>query len=257
MKPGLMQSFGVTDRGTVRPINEDRYVADEDLGLLVVADGMGGHQAGEVASQAAVEAIVTFIRRTADDGECTWPFGIDPTLTFNGNRLRTAIAIANRRVFRLSESQDEFTGMGTTIASALFAEGRAVVGHAGDSRVYHWSGGRLVRLTADDTWAASLLATHTADAESIKHHPMRNVLTNVVGVREDATIHLQEYALEPGDVLLLSSDGLHGSIDDEAIAAVLQRHPLPDVPAVLVKLALDNGSRDNVTALVGRYTGGA
>ena len=193
MKPRLMQSFGVTDRGTVRPINEDQFVADEELGLLVVADGMGGHQAGEVASQAAVEAIVTFIRRTADDGECTWPFGIDPTLTFDGNRLRTAIAIANRRVFRLSESQDEFTGMGTTIASALLAEGRAIVGHAGDSRVYHWSGGRLVRLTADDTWAASLLATRTADAESVKHHPMRNVLTNVVGVREDATVHLQEY----------------------------------------------------------------
>jgi protein phosphatase len=252
-----MQCFGVTDRGAVRPINEDRYAVDEDLGLLVVADGMGGHQAGEVASQTAVESIVTFIRRTADDGECTWPFGIDPTLTFNGNRLRTSIAIANRRVFRLSESQDDFTGMGTTIASALFDEGRAVVGHAGDSRVYHWSGGRLVRLTADDTWAASLLATHTADAESIKHHPMRNVLTNVVGVREDATIHLQEYSLEPGDLILLTTDGVHGSLDDEAIVKILQGHALEDVPGALVRAALDAGSRDNVTAVVARYTGGA
>lgn len=252
MKPRSIVSVGVTDRGTVRPINEDQFVADEDLGLLVVADGMGGHQAGEVASQAAVESIVAFIRRTAEDGECTWPFGIDPTLSFDGNRLRTAIALANRRVFRLSESQDDYTGMGTTVASALVADSRAVIGHAGDSRVYLWSAGRLIRLTSDDTWAASLIASRSADAESVKRHPMRNVLTNVVGVREENTIHLQEIELQPDDVLLLSSDGLHGTLEDAEIQRVLQETPFAEVAGRLVKAALAAGSRDNVTAVVAR-----
>lgn len=256
MKRARMESIGVTDKGTVRPINEDQFVVDEELGLLVVADGMGGHQAGEVASQTAVEVIVTFVRRTAEDGECTWPFGIDPALSFDGNRLRTAIALANRRVFRLSESQDDYTGMGTTVASAILREGRAIIGHAGDSRVYLWSTGRLIRLTSDDTWAASLIANRSADPESIKHHPMRNVLTNVVGVREEVAIHLQEIELQVGDVLLLSSDGMHGVLEDGEIMRVLSDTPFPEIPGALVQAALAAGSRDNVTAVVARYLGG-
>ena len=256
MEHRLVQSFGVSDRGSVRPINEDRFVADDELGLYVVADGMGGHQAGEVASQSAVETITAFVRRTAEDGECTWPFGIDPTLSFNGNRLRTAIALANRRVFRLSESQDDYTGMGTTVASALVTGGRAVVGHVGDSRVYLHSNGRFLRLTSDDTWAASLLATRSADPEAIRHHPMRNVLTNVVGVREDTTIHLQEFDITPGDLLLLSSDGLHGTVEDDAIVRYLQGEDLETAAQALLKHAIDVGSRDNVTVLLVRYTGG-
>ncbi len=255
MQRTRVESYGVTDKGTVRPINEDQFVIEDDLGLLVVADGMGGHQAGEVASQTAVEVIVTFVRRTAEDGECTWPFGIDPAISFDGNRLRTAIALANRRVFRLSESQDGYTGMGTTVAGALLGERRAVIGHVGDSRVYLWSAGRLVRLTNDDTWAASLIANRSADPESIKHHPMRNVLTNVVGVREDVAVHLSEIDLQEGDALLLSSDGVHGVLDDADILRVLGETPFAEVPGALVKAALDAGSRDNVTAVLARYRG--
>lgn len=256
MNRARIECYGVTDKGSVRTINEDQFVADDELGLLVVADGMGGHQAGEVASGAAVEAIVAFVRRTAEDGECTWPFGIDPSLSFDGNRLRTAIALANRRVFRLSESQDDYTGMGTTVACAILREGSAVVGHAGDSRVYLWSDGQLVRLTSDDTWAATLIANRSADPETIKHHPMRNVLTNVVGVREEVTVHLQEVEIHPGDLVLISSDGVHGVVEDGEIQRLLQDVPLAQLPGTLVQAALKAGSRDNVTVVAARYLGG-
>jgi hypothetical protein len=166
---------------------------DEALGLLIVADGMGGHAAGEVASRLAVEAVTSFIRRTSEDQEHSWPYGIDSDLSFNANRLRTAVHLANRRVFREAENHDDYTGMGTTIVAALVANGTMSIAHVGDSRMYLAGNGQLVQLTRDDSWAATVLGQSPLNgAAPTEQHPMRHVLTNVLGARDNTEIHMQE-----------------------------------------------------------------
>jgi len=247
-----MKSSAVSDVGRVRKSNEDSWALDDGLGLYVVADGMGGHLAGEVASRLAVEAIVGFISRTHDTEEVSWPYGIDTRLSLSGNRLRTAVQLANRRVFRAAEEHDDYTGMGTTVVSALLFDGSVVVGHVGDSRLYIWSDGLLDQITQDDSWVTTMVAQSPGDSvPDMAKHPMRHVLTNVLGAREPTDIHIVERPVVPGDSLLLSSDGLHGVLSAEVMAGMLGRGLAPDVLAQdLVRAALEAGSRDNVTALV-------
>jgi protein phosphatase len=251
----MVLAQAVSDAGPVRKNNEDAWAVENDLQLYVIADGMGGHSAGEVASRLAVEAVVGFIRRSHEDTDVSWPYGIDPTLSLQANRLRTAINLANRRVFRAAESHDDYTGMGTTVVAALITRDRLIVGSVGDSRVYLLNNGALVQLTQDDTWAATMLADHGAgDPAALAHHPMRHVLTNVLGARDTTTVHMSEHALATGDTVMLCSDGLYGVVDHASLLALMQQ--AGDSGAIadrLVKTAIENGTRDNITALVVRY----
>jgi protein phosphatase len=244
----------VTDTGRVRKVNEDRFVSDPELRLFAVADGMGGHQAGEVASELAIEAITSFIKLSVSDEDLTWPYGIDPTLSFDGNRLRTAICLANRRVFRAAETSDDYAGMGTTLVGVLVDGAQLAIGSVGDSRIYLLTRGTLEQLTVDDSWAATILAQDpTLNPEEIAQHPMRNVLTNVLGARETVNVHVMERTLHAGDTLLLCSDGLHGVLSPATLQQTLGRNDFDGIPETLVDLALTQGTRDNVTALVVRY----
>jgi protein phosphatase len=251
----VVQACGVSDVGRVRRTNEDSFVSDPDVRLFAVADGMGGHGAGDVASRLAIEAVTTFIRRSAAETDLSWPYGIDRALSLDANRLRTAIHLANRRIFRASEGNDDYSGMGTTIVGVLVIGSHLSVGHVGDSRVYLVSNGVIEQLTHDDSWAAAVLARDTRLTPSdIANHPMRHVLTSVLGVREQVDIHVGEREIQPGDMLLLSSDGLHGVLDADAIRSTMLA--APDVATAarqLVVTAIERGSRDNVTALVIRY----
>jgi len=244
-------AFGLSDKGRVRKINEDAFVCAEDLHLYVVADGMGGHAAGEVASRLAIEAIVGFVRRTVEGAEFSWPYGIDPNLSFDGNRLRTAIHLANRRVFRAAEEHDDYMGMGTTVVAALLAGSKLVVGHVGDSRLYVMANGELQQHTKDDSWAATILADQVgADRAALASHPMRNVLTNVLGARDHVDVHLTECPVTNGDIILLCTDGLHGVVDADTLKSVLEKTPDVDQAArTLITTALDAGGRDNVTVV--------
>ena len=218
---------------------------------------MGGHSAGEIASSLAVETIVSFIRRSEDDAEFSWPYGVDSNLSFCANRLRTAIHLANRRVFREAERHDEYTGMGTTVVGALISGSRMAVGNAGDSRLYLFRDGTLTRLTDDDTWEATVPVGDAAQEPTrAPARPMRHVLTSVLGARDHIDIHMNEYDLRGDDVILLCSDGLHGVVDDHAISEVLGGDIAPAslVPR-LIQLALTGGTRDNVTAVLARYEG--
>ena len=132
----MLQACAVTDIGPVRKTNEDSFVSDPEVRLFAVADGMGGHDAGEVASRLAIEAISGFIQRSARDTDFSWPYGLDGKLSYDGNRLRTAIHLANRRIFRAAESNDDYSGMGTTIVGLLTSESNMAIGHVGDSRLY-------------------------------------------------------------------------------------------------------------------------
>jgi serine/threonine protein phosphatase PrpC len=252
----VIDAHGLSDRGPVRKSNEDCFISDPTLKLFVVADGMGGHSAGEVASNLAVETIEGFIRRTEEDGEFSWPYGIEPSLSFPANRLRTAVHLANRRVFRAAERYDEYTGMGTTVVGALISGTRMAVANAGDSRLYLVTGGRLTQLTRDDTWAATVLASQGGSGGAVPHESMRRVLTNVLGAREQTDVRMTEHDLASGDAILLCSDGLHSVLDDHAIEAVLVAGGSPsEVVGHLIKTALASGARDNITAVLARYQG--
>lgn len=253
----MVRAYGLSDRGTVRETNEDSFIIDEGLQLFVVADGMGGHNAGEVASRLAVEAIAGFIRRSGHDADFTWPCGIDPTLSFDGNRLRTAVHLANRRVFRAAESSDDYSGMGTTVASVLVSGRRIVVGNVGDSHVYTLTDGTLRQITRDDSWTAALLAQEGGtDVGALADHPLRNVLTKVLGASEQTEIHITEEDLELGEVFLICSDGLHGVVDDDTLGGLMSdAADLQALARTLLETAAARGSRDNITALVARYDG--
>jgi protein phosphatase len=250
----VLHACGVSDAGNVRKTNEDGFVADLELKLFAVADGMGGHRAGEVASRLALEAITTFISRSAKDTEFTWPYGIDDTLSFDGNRLRTAIHLANRRVFRAAETSDDYSGMGTTIASVLVNGSRLAIGYVGDSRLYLFAGGVLQQLTNDDSWAAAILANDpNLSADELARHPLRNVLTSALGARDRVEVHVSERALISGDVLMLCTDGLHGVVGHDRLQEILRNPDVEGTAQALVTTAIEAGSRDNVTALVLRY----
>jgi protein phosphatase len=252
----MPSGVGLSDSGPVRKGNEDAFACISELGLFVVADGMGGHNAGEIASKLAVEAIVGFIRRTAQSDEFSWPYGIDPLLSLDANRLKTAIHLANRRVFREAEAHDDYSGMGTTVVSALVAGKKLVVAHVGDSRLYLRTNGALRRFTKDDSWAATILAQELGDKAAVAKHPMRNVLTNVLGAREHTEVHVAEVELSGDELLLLCSDGLHSVLEDDEIARQLENPELENPGALdaaaerLVSAAIGAGTRDNVTVVL-------
>jgi PPM family protein phosphatase len=251
----VIRACGVSDAGRVRKTNEDKFVSDPELGLFAVADGMGGHKAGEVAAQIAIETVAGFVGRSAHESDVTWPYGIDEALSFDGNRLRTAIFLANRKVFRAAERTDDYGGMGTTFVGVLVNGAQASIGSVGDSRLYLMSNGTMKQITTDDSWAATILAQDpTLTREAIAQHPMRNVLTNVLGARESVDVHLIERTLQLGETLLLCTDGVHNVLSPEGLRDILGKNDDVERAAqVLIDTALDRGSRDNVTALVIRY----
>jgi protein phosphatase len=248
----MVTAHGVTHPGKVRNINEDCCLVDVDLGFFVVADGMGGHNAGEVASRLAVEAIRGFLMLTRGGEAVTWPYGLDPDLSFDGNRLLTSLKLANRRVFKASESRDEFTGMGTTAVAVLIDGDHVIYSSVGDSRLYSHRDNRLEQLTRDDSWVAEILAREPGlDEAYLSRHPMRHVLTNVIGARETLDVQVRERALAPGERLLLCSDGLYRELGDATIGSILSgRSPVASVAEKLIETALRGAAADNITALL-------
>ena len=248
----MITAHSATHRGKVRNINEDCCLADADLGCFVVADGMGGHNAGEVASRLAVDAIRGFLILTRGGEAVTWPYGLDPKLSFDGNRLLTSLKLANRRVFKASESRDEFTGMGTTAVALLIDGDHAIYSSVGDSRLYSCIDSRLEQLTRDDSWVAEILAREPGlDEVYLSRHPMRHVLTNVIGARDTIEVQVEERDLVPGERLLLCSDGLYRELGDGAIASILSdRSSVASVAEKLIETALRGAAADNITAVV-------
>jgi protein phosphatase len=240
---------GRSDTGP-RAVNQDHFGWWPELGLVVVADGMGGHQAGEVASHLAVESIRAFIAESAGTPDITWPFGIDKSVSLELNRLTTAVKLANLRVFNESARHAELNGMGTTIAAALVSGDRVSLVSVGDSRIYRWRNPDLEQLTSDDTWLASVLGAKGAERADASH-PFRHVLTSVVGTREELKPSGREETLIRGDTLVLCTDGVHGRLDRAAVAGVLSSADGPQAQATgLVEEALARGTSDNATAVV-------
>ena len=209
-------------------------VIDQAVGLFIVADGMGGHNAGEVASALAVKALHQYISESGPATEKT---------------LAEALIVANDQVLDAATNNSTYEGMGTTVVAACVHDGSIVFGSVGDSRLYILRSGALQQLTDDDSWVSRVLPADALGTEEASRHPMRHVLTKVIGLREDMEPSVGSVPFDRGDTLLLCSDGLHGVINDDAIAALLGRNgSVEEIASDLVERALSAGSTDNIAA---------
>ena len=247
-----VSSASATDTGLQRSVNEDNLSVREDLGLFIVADGMGGHAAGEVASEAAIEGIVAFVEATVSmSPDQTWPVPVNPELSANGNRLDAGFRMGNRRLSTKIASSSEFSGMATTAVAVLIDGGTVTLAHVGDSRVYRLRHGTLERLTCDHSWVEEQIRTGALSESAARRHPWRNIVTRAISGSEDLEIDIEELALEPRDRLLLCSDGVFAVLNDDEIGEVLSRDSgLDSLCDALVQGANDGGGPDNVTAIV-------
>ena len=245
----------VSDVGRKRKGNEDSLFVNPEQHLFVVADGMGGHAAGEIASKVAVDAINEFVCLTGGDEEITWPFGLDENISYDGNRLKTAIRFANKKVLEATREKSEYEGMATTVAAVLVDDAAANLGHVGDSRVYLFRQGAISQLTSDHSWVNEQLLSGVISADQARSHPLRNVVTRALGGKADLQVEMQVHKIEPGDILLICSDGLTTMLADDEMAKVVQQagDDLPKAAKALVAAANGRGGEDNITVLLLKF----
>ncbi len=248
-------SWGVgSDPGLRRTSNEDSYSSRPDVGLFVIADGMGGHVAGEVASRVAVESISAFIEETAGaDKNRTWPFPFEPALSLEANRLKAAFRLANRRIAAAIADSQDLRGMATTASAMLIGSAHACVAHVGDSRVYVLRpDGRLEQITNDHSWVEEQVRAGTMTPSAARQHPWRNVVTRALSGGDDPEVDVVEISPVPGERYLLCSDGLYSVVPDKRIASVLgdRSRPLDEICRKLIDAANEAGGPDNITTLV-------
>src|SRR6187401_2068682 len=204
-----------SDPGLKRTSNEDSYSTRPDVGLFVVADGMGGHVAGEVASRVAVEAIEIFIQETAGaDKNRTWPFPFEPALSLEANRLKAAFRLANRRIGSAIADSNDLRGMATTASAILTGIDSACVAHVGDSRVYVLSDDGMHQITHDHSWVEEQVRAGTMSPTAARQHPWRNVVTRALSGGDDPEVDVTEVTPRPGERYLLCSDGLFTVVPD-------------------------------------------
>lgn len=251
MTPAL-DMVAVSDRGRLRAGNEDRVAAQAAIGLAVLADGMGGHNAGEVASGMAVELIVAAALGSVDPAAL---------LTAAAAQALVAdhIAHANARIHAAGSASRERAGMGTTVVEALWHDSSVTVGHVGDSRCYLLRGPDFTRLTRDHTLVQERVDSGALSFAEARHAASRNILTRALGSEREVDIDLDTYETRPGDVYLLCSDGLTEMLEDSEIAAVLVGFgaTLRSAADELVRRANENGGVDNVSVILVRAGGGS
>ena len=244
-------SAALTDVGMKRNNNEDSYALRPDLGLYIVADGMGGHSCGEVASKIAVSQIVEFLENSKLDAESTWPYIYDGSLSFEGNKLRTAVSAANEKIQEYAGQHAESRGMGTTVVAAMVHEDRLIMSHVGDSRAYMLRGGTLTALTSDHSWVNEQVKMGFLSQNEAQHHPFRNVITKALGTKGEATADVSETPMMAGDLVLMCTDGLNTMVPDEKIAMILAgARGLDEACKALISAANEGGGEDNVTVLL-------
>jgi PPM family protein phosphatase len=247
-----LDAFGLTDVGRKRKHNEDAYALDPAEGFFVVADGMGGHAAGEVAAKITVETIGEFIAATRQKEEATWPFKYNHELHFNSNRLAVAIEKANERVMAAVAAQPWLKGMGTTVVAGLLNEKILSLAHVGDSRAYLFRDGELLRLTDDHSWVHEQVAAGILTEEEAKTHPLKNVVTRALGGGPSVSPDLREMEFRKGDGFLFCSDGLTTMLSDEEIRDSVAANKDQDAETLcqsLVDIANDKGGVDNITVV--------
>jgi protein phosphatase len=252
-----MEMVGETNVGMKRTHNEDSFAIIPEENLVIVADGMGGHASGEVASKMAVDALREFFEATAKDPDATWPYKMDKQRSYEENRLITGVKLANLRIFEAAQREPRFRGMGTTIVvSAAVREG-LIIGHVGDSRLYRIRNGAIDQLTEDHSLLNDYLKMRKLTPEEIANFPHKNVIVRALGMKEIVKVDARLEHPNPGDIFLLCSDGLSGPVTDPDLLAIVEenKNDLKTAASRLIARGNENGGPDNITVCLVRWLG--
>mgnify|MGYP001796430276 FL=1 len=249
---------GLSDVGLQREHNEDSFCILPEHRLFIVADGMGGHRAGDVASKMATHAIASFFQATSSE-DATWPFSFDPHLSVDENRLITGIKLANRKIFEASIKHREVHGMGTTVVGALFSKekDKLYVAHVGDSRAYRVRDGEITQLTRDHSLLNDYLLVMPDMTEEQKEELPKNVITRALGMQDSVAVDMVPDEPQAGDVYVLCSDGLSGMVTDPQILEIIADAgtDMENAAERLVAAANQHGGEDNITVVTLRFSG--
>jgi PPM family protein phosphatase len=245
-----VKAYGVTHVGRQRQHNEDSFLVESTARLFLVADGMGGHAAGEIASRIAVDSISEFILHTKED-DGTWPHAYDEHYKRSTNRLMAAVRMANTRVLEAMRKDARLRGMGTTVVAAM-ADGDVMsFAHVGDSRAYLIRENALTRITNDHSWVFEQVQAGMLTEAEAEKHPLRNVITRALGGALQVNPDASEIKAKPGDVFLLCSDGLTGMVpEDEILRIVTESETVETACQTLIDVANERGGLDNITAIL-------
>jgi serine/threonine protein phosphatase PrpC len=248
---GRLRFVGLTDTGKVREHNEDTIAYDADIGLLVLADGMGGYNAGEVASGIAVKTIVNLVREQVEREDMNVQ-DRDSGLSRPAIILRDAIHRANKIIYQTARTQPQCEGMGTTVVAALFFDNKITVAHVGDSRLYRQRNDKLEQVTMDHSLLQELVDRGFYSAEGAQRAANKNYVTRALGVEPNVDVEIQDVAVQKGDAYMLCSDGLSDMVEDDDIHLTINTFGdnLDTVAKQLIQLANDNGGRDNVSVVM-------
>lgn len=251
--PNRLHLAGMTDTGQVRKLNEDNMLVSDSLPLCAVADGMGGHAAGEVASQIAVQTIERHFEGAEEDAPPTWPYR-PQFVDLIASRMAVAVKLANSRIFEESSADSAKKGMGCTVDAAFFSRGRCYIGHVGDSRAYRYRKGRLDQLTSDHSLLNDYRQARDMSKDEIDAFPHKNVVVRALGLAERVKVDILVDVYEDGDIYLLCSDGLTDMLDDQAVAKLIKRNgsDLDAMASQLVGAANEAGGKDNISAVLAR-----
>lgn len=245
-----LKAVGLSHVGRQRQHNEDSFLVADQAQLFVVADGMGGHAAGEIASRIAVDSISEFIVHTKED-DGTWPHAYDEKFRRSTNRLMAAVRLSNTRVLEAMRKDARLRGMGTTVVACMADENIVSVAHVGDSRAYLIRDGQLTRLTNDHSWVFEQVQAGMLTEAEAEKHPLRNVITRALGGALQVSPDASEVESKSGDVYLLCSDGLTGMVSEEDILKlVTASDDLDNACQKLIDTANERGGLDNVTAIL-------
>jgi serine/threonine protein phosphatase PrpC len=252
----VVETSGKTDVGMKRNHNEDNFYLVEEEKLYLVADGMGGHASGEVASEMAVKTVADFFARTKNDEDVTWPYKMDKTKTFEENRIATGIKLANLRIYETSTSDSSKKGMGTTIVGIFFHGDKVYIAHVGDSRIYRVRSGAIEQMTEDHSLLNDYIKMKKLTPEEIENFPHKNVIVRALGMKETVQVDVRTEKPQVGDVFLLCSDGLSGMISDDDMLRIVSenKESLATACEKMIVLGNKNGGTDNITVVLAKVT---
>ena len=250
-----LQYAGATHVGMKRDHNEDNLMLLPEMNLFVVADGMGGHSSGEVASRISVDTLKNFFEETDGDDEITWPYKLERTLDHDENRLVAGVKLANRNIFETALADVRYKGMGTTFVGVMATDSDAVIAHVGDSRAYRIRDGEIEQLTEDHSLLNDYKKIQKMTPEEEEAFPHKNIIVRALGMKDSVQVDIQRSGPKLGDILLLCSDGLSGEITDPDMLDIVLEHDddLDKAVERLIQLACDNGGKDNVTVILVKY----